>query len=313
MSTCSRAEAGLIEKSQRRGAKGSNTCLERRLMSKTRMFKNSVTALLALCVVVSLHGGSSVSAAGPQLHDTLREAYEAYAELRSLHFERATTIEETSADGTLRHKVADIAFTTASEWRTRPPQAPLAPRLNPSRFRLEFRSNGTGFLLLTDGKRSWAYMPKQRMYSKGSSLREVASVLDFSTAAMLHWFPFTFLVQGVIQNPEVIGSEVIEFGAEKRQCDVVGGSVLPPPVGPGRADPKVVDLSSFLTLLRVHFAIPESGEPYVYTTQPGSAPDPLGWVEPMRIKLWLDTKQHIILRAEVAASLYKGRLLPGGI
>jgi hypothetical protein len=70
----------------------------------------------------------------------------------------------------------------------------------------------------------------------------------------------------------------------------------------------VVDLSSFLTLLKVHFAIPESGEPYVYTPQPGSASDPLGWVEPMRIKLWLDTKQHIILRSEVTASLYKGRL-----
>lgn len=143
-------------------------------------------------------------------------------------------------------------------------------------------------------------------------MREVAGALGTTLASILHWFPFLLLTPGATQDPEVVAVEAVEVGSEQRRCHVIAASLKPPQQGPGRAE-GTPHLSVFLAFLRQNFGIPDTTSYHVYTAQPGNASHPWAWTEPMQIKLCIDATRHLILRTEVAARAYKGRMEPGKV
>jgi hypothetical protein len=245
----------------------------------------------------------------------LAKAKDAYKGLRSFHFERTTTIDESSTDGKPL-RVADMKFISAAENGqvfsplAAPDAKPESPVRDVGRFRYELASGDRTFLFLFDGKSYWTYWTPDKLYRKGDGMMSVIGSVPGPMLIGLHHFPQTALSEGALQKAKLVREENVALGKDQRKCQVIeavaespdfkalaekadaaikaGTSPKPDDIKP----PLFMGLSSHIMMLKMQGYLEDRDQTFY------SMAGKTGKAEPTNITLWLDTESHLLVRAQ---------------
>ena len=248
---------------------------------------------------------------------SLAKARETYKGLRSFHFERTTTIDESSTDGKPQ-RVAEMKFISVAE--NGQAFSPLAGRTSDAprevpvedvgRFRYELASGERTFLFLFDGKSYWTYWTPDKLYRKGDGMMSVIGSVPGPMLIGLHHFPQTTLSEGVLQKVKLVREEHVPVGKEQRKCQVIEAEAESPdfkaltekaeaaikagtaPKSDDMKPPLFMGLSSHIMMLKMQGYLEDRD--HAFYSMAGKT----GKAEPTKITLWLDTERHLLVRAQ---------------
>ena len=263
--------------------------------------------------------------------EILDKVRDSYANLRSFHFERSTSIVRTDADGKST-TVADLSFVTATDSADGGSKSKLMPvPLNLEHVRMEFSGKRGKLLLVSGGQATFLYSSRDQQYVRGDKWIDVVGSVPGAMFAQLHVFPFTTLAEGNLRDVKLVREEEIDIGKARRQCYVIEGKL--PPYNPlmhtvkllsnlakaaakGEIDGSTVATTDFVGvegflmvleaqgILGDHGVVDKPPDSFVYSAIRMTPDGNVKLGDPTRLLLWIDKDKHVIVRSTMNAKPY---------